>query len=117
MAVLVSVPDFRSWSGANLPASVADTLITDCLDEAESGVVAEVGVTDITAIQVNAAATAIARGDVFRRASRLLARRNSPEGIAGAGGEGVIGIPSRDPDSAGSVRSIKALMLVPEGVS
>ena len=116
MAVLVSTADFRLWSGANLPASVPDSLISDCLDEAEAGITAEVGLS-ISSIQLHADAVAIARGDEFRRASRLLARRNSPEGIAGAGGEGVISIPSRDPDSAGSVRSIKALLLVPEGVS
>jgi len=115
MAVLVSVADFRLWSGANLPASVPDSLISDCLDEAEAGICAETGVT-VAAIQLDAAATAIARGDEFRRASRLLARRNSPEGIAGAGSEGVIQISSRDPDSAASIRTIKALLLVPEAV-
>jgi len=116
MAVLVSVPDFRVWAGANTPASISDDLIQTSLEEAESGIAAETGATIID-IQANASATAIARGDEMRRASRLLARRNSPEGIAGAGSEGVISIPSRDPDSAASVRQIRAILLVPEGVA
>ena len=87
MSVLVSVADFRQWAGTNIPASVPDDLILDCLDEAEAGILAETGAT-IAAIQVNTLAVAEMVGEQKRRANRLLARRNSPEGIAGAGSEG-----------------------------
>lgn len=99
-----------------MPASVPDTLIADSLNEAEGSLVAEVGAA-ISTIASDPNALSIARGDEFRRAARLLARRNSPEAIAGAGSEGVIAIPSRDPDSAAAVRQIRAILLVPEGVS
>jgi hypothetical protein len=113
---VVTVPDFRVWSGANTPASTPDAVIQSALDEAEAGLLAEVGAT-LGEITIHPHAISIAKGDEMRRASRLIARRNSPEGIAGAGAEGVISIPSRDPDSAASVRMIRSLLLVPEGVA
>jgi len=116
MAALASVQDFRTWSGANLPQSVPDSLIADSLDEAEAAIVTEVGAA-IDIILADPHSLSIARGDELRRCSRLLARRNSPEAIMGAGSEGVIAIPSRDPDSAAAVRQIRSLLLVPEGVS
>lgn len=116
MSVLVDVPAFRLWAGANIPASVPGELIQTCLDEAESGLSTETGAT-IALIQTSPPATAIAVGDELRRASRLLARRNSPEGIAGAGADGVIAIPSRDPDSSASVRQIRSILLIPEAVA
>jgi hypothetical protein len=79
------------------------------LDEAEAGIVADLGV-GVTEIQSVAEAEAIAVGEELRRASRLLARRNSPEAIAGAGEMGVVAIPVRDPDSARSIWAIQALL-------
>lgn len=116
MSALATVPDFRAWSGANTPASVPDALIQNCLDEAESGIVADLGV-GIETVALYAPAIAIAHGEELRRASRLLARRNSPESIAGAGEAGLITIPSRDPDSARAIQQIKALLLIPEPVA
>lgn len=113
---VVSVPEFRAWAGANVPASVSDELVQMCLDEAEAGMLADIGAT-LGEVTLHPHAINIAKGDETRRASRLLARRNSPEGIAGAGAEGVISIPARDPDSAASVRQIRALLMVPEGVA
>lgn len=114
---LVTPEEFREWSGANLPASVPDTLIADSLAEAEAALLAEVNLSSVAELAMNPAAEAIARGDEMRRASRLLARRNSPEAVAGVGSEGIIAIPSRDPDSAAAVRQIRAILLVPEGVA
>jgi hypothetical protein len=116
MAALVGIESYRMWAGANLPASTPDQVIDDALNEAESQLAAEVGA-DVDAIATDSKAVAVGRGDVLRRASRLLARRNSPEGIAGAGAEGLISVSPRDPDSANCVRVIRSILLVPEGVS
>lgn len=116
MSVLVSVAQFREWSGANTPASVSDSLVQMSLDEAENALLTEAGTT-IDTVLSSPAATAISKGDTMRRASRLLARRNSPEAIAGAGEAGLIIVPSRDPDSAASVRQIKAILMIPEAVA
>lgn len=114
---LVTVEEFRVWAGANLPASVADVLIQECLDEAESGIVADTGST-VADIQANALALDVALGEEKRRANRLLARRNSPEGIAGAGADGlIINIPTRDADSQRAVWAIRSHLAVPEGVA
>jgi hypothetical protein len=114
---LVSVADFRAWSGANIPASVPDALIQDCLDEAEAGIAAETGA-KIEDIGAHLLARAEAVGEEKRRANRLLARRNSPEGVAGAGSDGLIyTIPVRDADSQRAVWHIQAHLLVPEGVA
>ncbi len=115
MAALVDVESFRIWSGANLPTNVSDELISMSLDEAEAGLLADVGCT-LDDLVVDAAAIAVARGDEMRRASRYLARRNSPEGVAGAGSEGIISIPSRDPDTQRSIWTIQAILGVPMGV-
>lgn len=116
MSYLVSVQQFRAYAGANVPASVPDQLIQTVLDEAESGIAQETA-QPLTAIQANAAALAIATGEELRRGSRLLARRNSPEGIAGIGSEGTIGIPVRDPDSGNAIRQIRSILLTKEAIA
>lgn len=113
---LVTVPDFRTWAGANVPASVPDALIKQCLDEAEAGIVADVGAT-VADIEQNLMALDIAVGEEKRRANRLLARRNSPEGVAGVGDAGVIAIPVRDADSQRAVWGIRSHLAVPEGIA
>lgn len=107
--------EFRAWSGAGT-ASVPDSLIQACLDEAVSGLVADLGV-DPALVAADPAAAAIAHGEILRRASRLLARRNSPEALAGMGELGAVTIPSRDPDSTRAVWAIKSLLVIPEGVA
>lgn len=114
---VVTVADFRSWAGANLPASVPDALIQECLDEAESGIAADTGAT-VDAIESEPLALDVLRGEEKRRANRLLARRNSPEGIAGAGTDGLAyQIPVRDADSQRAVWTIRSHLAVPEGVA
>lgn len=110
MSVLVDVDDFRRWAGAAV-ASVPDELVQACLDEAEAALAAEVQTT-IAAVAADPAAAAIGTGDVYRRAARLLARRNSPEGIAGTA-EFQVTIPVRDPDSARAVAEIRNILAVP----
>ena len=57
-------------------------------------------------------------GEETRRAQRLLSRRNSPEGIAGLGGDfGVMQVPARDPDSSISIWRLKAILGLPEAVA
>lgn len=113
---LVTVAEFRIWAGANLPSSVPDVLVQECLDEAEAGIVADIGAT-VAGIQANPQALDVALGEEKRRANRLLARRNSPEGIAGAGADGIIAIPVRDADSQRAVWAIRSHLAVPEGVA
>ena len=113
---LVTVDEFRSWAGANLPSSVPDALVEECLREAEAGIIADTGAT-IADIQGDPSALDIALGEEKRRANRLLARRNSPEGIAGAGADGIIAIPVRDADSQRAVWAIRSHLAVPEGVA
>jgi len=114
VSVLVTVADFRLWSGA-ATASVPDELVQSCLDEAEAGLVADLGVpvTDIVAVPE---AEALGFGEEMRRASRLLARRNSPEAVSGFG-DAFITIPSRDPDSARTIFSMRAILEIPEGIA
>ena len=108
-AVLVTIPEFRAWAGAT--STVPDELVQGCLDEAEAGLVADVGVATVEAIVAgSAAAVAIARGDEMRRAANLHARRSSPEGFAGSGEDGVIPIPAGDPGSPAAVRRIRRLL-------
>ena len=113
MSTLVSVEQFRLWAGAAVQ-TVPDDLVTICLDEAEAGIVADVfGKTEgsITAIVAEPSAAAIAVGDEMRRAANILARRNSPEGYAGAGEEGIIiAVPAGDPGSAAAARRIRRLL-------
>ena len=117
MATLVPVDAFRAWAGANVPASVPDALIQDCLDEAEAGIIAETGVA-IATIKADPSARSIAVGEEKRRASRLLARRNSPESILGAGSDGiVVSIPVRDADSQRAIWQMRSILRVPEGVA
>ena len=71
----------------------------------------------MTAIQGHPLALDVAVGEEKRRANRLLARRNSPEGIAGAGVDGIISIPTRDADSQRAVWAIRSHLAVPEGVA
>lgn len=113
---LVTVEQFRKWAGTQVPAQVPDVLIQQCLDEAEAGIAADCGTT-IDAITADRAAAAVAVGEEQRRANRLLARRNSPEGVAGIGDAGVIAIPSRDADSQRAVWAIRALLLIEEGIA
>ncbi len=106
MSVLVDVAGFRAWAGA-AAASVSDELVAQCLDEAEAGLCADL---DVTVDQLTApVAEPLAVGEVKRRASRLLARRNSPEALSGFG-EAIIAIPVRDPDSARTEQAIRAVL-------
>ena len=117
MATLVPVDAFRAWAGANIPASVPDALIQDCLDEAEAGIISETGVA-IATIKADALAKSIALGEEKRRASRLLARRNSPESVLGAGSDGiVVSIPVRDADSQRAIWQMRSILRVPEGIA
>ncbi len=113
---LVTVDQFRVWAGA-ATQTVPDELVQMCLDEAEAGIIADVlgptGVIDT--IVSNAKATAIAVGDEMRRAANLLARRNSPEGYAGAGEDGIIAIPAGDPGSPAAARRIRRLLGIAAG--
>lgn len=113
--MMPTAADFRAWSGANLPATVPDALIQGVLDEAAAAVASEVGVAE--AVLWSGPAAPIATGEVLRRASRLLARRNSPEGIAGVGEMGMVTVPARDVDSQRAVWQMQAILMVPEGVS
>ncbi len=109
-AQLADVDDFRLWAGA-ASTTVPDNLVQQCLDEAEAGLVSDVGVLTVEEIIAgSAAAVAIAKGDEQRRAANLLARRNSPEGFAGAGEDGYIPVPAGDPGSAQAVRRIRRLL-------
>ena len=115
MAELVTVSDFRTWAGAS-NVSAPDTVVQQCLDEAEASILADLYVT-IDEILSLADATVTARGEELRRAQRLLARRNSPEGIAGAGELGWVAVPSRDPDSSWAVTRLRQQLNVPEGIA
>jgi hypothetical protein len=114
MAVLISVANFREWTGA-ASGTVSDALIQACLDEAEAGLLADLGL-QISDIQAVDQAHDLASGEELRRASRLLARRNSPEAISGAG-EAVFAVPSRDPDSARTLSAIRAVLVIPEAIA
>ena len=114
---LVSVSEFRSYAGAGV-ATVPDSLVQGCLDEAEAGLLADLGI-DITVIYdfpEPEEPIALARGEELRRASRLLARRNSPESISGQG-EAVFTVPSRDPDSARTIWALKSALTLHEGIA
>jgi len=114
MSTLVTVPQFREWTGA-ASANVSDTLIAACLDEAEAGICADLG---LTVAEINAVDQAhdLAAGEELRRASRLLARRNSPESVVGSG-EAAFIVPSRDPDSARTLSAIRANLVIPEAIA
>jgi hypothetical protein len=111
-AKLVDITSYRTWAGASV-GSVPDSLIQQSLDEAESGLVADVGCGTVDAIVVNLDANAVAVGEVQRRTNNLLAKRNSPEGVAGVGDMGVISIPSTPAGSMASVRQIKQHLGIP----
>jgi hypothetical protein len=113
-AILVSVDEFRQWAGVG--QNVPDEVIDGVLSEAESGIAADVG-EPITTIVGDPAAAAIAYGEMLRRTNRLLARKNSPESVVGAGSEGVFAIPSRDPDSQRAVDAIRSHLLSDWGVA
>ena len=115
-ARLVTVEEFRDWSGA-ATASVPDELVQQCLDEAEAGIVADTGILTIDEVIVVIEAGVIARGDEMRRAANLLARRNSPEGIAGAGDDGIIAVPAGDPGSPAATRRIRRILGIAAGGS
>lgn len=113
MSILVSVPEFKVWSGAGM---VPDMLIQACLDEAEASIVADLGA-PIPVIRTVPEAESVAYNETLRRAQRFLARRNSPEGLAGAGDLGFIQIPTRDPDSQYAIWRLQALLAIPEGIA
>ena len=123
MASLVTVEAYRQWAGAST-ATVPDGVIQASLDEAENGMLIDVGITmsvlweqgGVPCSPGSVSATSLATGEVMRRASRLLARRNSPEGVAGYG-DVVIGISSRDPDSARTIQALRSALLVNEGIA
>jgi hypothetical protein len=113
---LVTVEEFRAWSGA-VPASVSDALIQQCLSEAESGIIADTSVT-VAEIEGSKLALDVAVGEERRRANRLLARRNSPEGVVGTGTDGLsFAVPVRDADSQRAVWAIRSHLAVDEGVA
>jgi len=114
MAILVTVAEFRLWTGS-ATATVPDPLLQFCLDEAEAGIVADLGV-PVSEIETVPEARSLACGEEMRRASRLLSRRNSPEAVSGFG-EALIAIPARDPDSARTIFSLRAILEIPEGVA
>lgn len=114
MSTLVSVEAFRAYAGAAV-MSVPDALIQQCLDEAESGLLIDVD-TSLAEIEAFPEAVALATGEELRRASRLLARRNSPESVLGLG-EAAFVMPSRDADSARTIWAIRAVLIVHEGIS
>jgi hypothetical protein len=120
MAALVTVQQFRTWAGA-ATQTVPDELVQMCLDEAEAGIVVDVfgpsGAGSIYTIKEDALASPIARGDEMRRAANLLARRNSPEGYAGAGDDGIITVPAGDPGSPAAVRRIRRILRIAAGGS
>lgn len=113
MAVLVGEEEFRAWAGANVPATVPGSLVAACLEEAEAALVADVGCSTVNDITSHPDAARIAYGDMLRRTSNLLARRNSPEGIAGVGDDGMITVPSGDPGSPAAVRRIRRYLGIP----
>jgi len=102
MSVLVTVDQFREWAGVS-SGSVSDEIIQVCLDDAEAGLLADLGLVDTSTIEAFPAAVAVAFPDLLRRAQRGLARRNSPESMMGSGELGFFPVPARDPDSAQSV--------------
>jgi hypothetical protein len=106
MPAIPTTADFRTYAGVGTGTS--DRLVQDALDEALTSLGADVGkpYEDL----FSSPAAAIARGEALRRANRLLARKNSPEAVAGAGADGIIAIPSRDPDSQRAVDSIIRLL-------
>lgn len=112
-AVLVDVAGFRDYAGIGL--QVGDDLLQAALDEAEAQLVADVGCPAVDAILAVPAAVPIAEGDVRRRAANLFARRNSPEGIAGAGDDMIITVPAGDPGSPAAVRRIRRLLGIAAG--
>jgi hypothetical protein len=107
---LIDIPTFRAWAGAGAD-SVPDVLVQLCLDEAESALVADVRA-PVATITADPDAAVIARGDVLRRTANLLARRNSPEGVAGVGDDGLITVPSGDPGSPAAVRRIQRILRI-----
>lgn len=114
MSVLVEVADFRSWAGA-AASTVPDELIQGVLDESEAGLLADLGV-GLELVQAEPDAIPLASGEVLRRSSRLLARRNSPEAISGFG-DVAIAIPVRDPDSYRTIRALYSILLLQEGIA
>lgn len=103
---LISNDEFRAWVGhANLPDAVVGVVVA----EAEASLLADLGLTDTSEIEANTQALAVATGEELRRAQRFLARKNSPEGIAG-GGEYGIAVPIRDPDSQVSIWRLMELL-------
>jgi len=114
MSILVNVQQFRDWAGAAV-STVSDPLIQACLDEAEAGLCADLGL-QVPDLQAVDQAHDLAVGEELRRASRLLARRNSPEAISGFG-EAAFAVPSRDPDSARTLSAILATLVIPPAVA
>jgi hypothetical protein len=110
----VAVAEFRAWSGVG--ANVPDDVIEGVIAEAAAGIVADVG-EPLSVIVADEAAAAILHGEVLRRTNRLLARKNSPESVVGAGSEGVFAIPSRDPDSQRATDAIRSHLLSDWGVA
>ena len=112
MSKLVSITDYRVWMGPSLPATTPDSVVQMCLDSSEAGLVADVGAV-IDAIITNLEANALARKDIMLRTSNELAKRNSPEGVAGVGEEGFISIPATPAGSISTVRQIKRHLRIP----
>lgn len=112
---MVTVEDFRGWAGAAY-STVPDGLAAACLDEAEAALWSDVGCDLPMDLTSSPQAAAIARGDVLRRAANILARRNSPEGVAGVGDMGIITVPSGDPGSPAAVRRLRRILGMPPQV-
>jgi len=115
MGVLVQVDEFRQWAGVS-ETSASDQVIEQTIAEAEAGLAADVG-EPLSDIMTVPEASAIGHGEVLRRANRLIARRNSPESVLGAGVDGIaVTVPARDPDSQRAVWSIQSVLLTPQAV-
>jgi len=111
---LATVEDLRTWATA--PA-VPDAVLSGCLDDAESSLLADLGLDDTTEILADPRAMPVARGETLRRGQRFLARRNSPEGIAGTGDFGGLAISFRDPDSVAALDRLRQLLMIPYGIA
>lgn len=108
MSALVTVSQVRAYSGPTI-GHLSDDVVQECLDEAEAGLIADLGV-DMAAVMQHPDARHVAVGDVKRRTANLLARRNSPEGVAGVGDMGIVPVPADDPQTSRSVLRIKRLL-------
>lgn len=115
MSDLVTVSQIRAYSGATI-GHLPDDVVQECLDEAEAGLAADVR-KPLDIIAAHPQASAVAVGDIKRRTANLLARRNSPEGVAGVGDTGIIPVPADDPGTSRAVLRIRRLLDIPRALA